>query len=383
MQFRRSGPSDERRRRVFRDEMLATDDPDSEASENSRSSGDESDGRVYSDAALAQRQAPLTSLLPQRSLTLIALFLGGGLGIAGIELLYARLFIGLPESFQASLAAFDLTARGNIADWFAALTLFTGAFLSALVYLIRRHRLDDYRGRYRIWQWAAVCFVIGSLDAATSVHAILRPSMIELTGTTLLGDGAIWCAILVGVALAICFIRLAIEIKGSRLTTMFLVLSAGSYVGFVVVNYSSALNVTELVQVIVSSATLLAGHFCLVYSIALYGRHVYQEAQGTRRASRTKPRVKKKTTSVARSKPSRREQTAGAKSVRVDSAHEKSTVDARDDAVPTISKRSIKKTVSAAEEDAPEDSSRPMSKAERRRLRKLQRRQQRNGAHDE
>ncbi len=378
MQFRKSGQGDERRRRVFRDEMIATPDREGTQADDSRQSRDDADGRVYPDAASAQRQAPLTSLLPQRALTLVLLFLGGGLAIAGIELLYARLLVGLPEPFRESLAVFDLTARGNIANWFASLPLVIGAVTSLLVYLIRRHRIDDYRGRYRMWQWATACFMIGSFDAATGAHAIFQPAMIQLTGTTLLGDGAIWSVLLIGLAVAACLIRLAIEVKASRLATSFLWLAAGSYVGFIVTSFHPALGAAELARVIASSATLLAGHFCLVYAVALYGRHVYQEAQGTRRATRIKPVVAEPSApKKARGPLSRRAEVVGSKNVRVDSAHEKPTADSTPAAVPSIAKSSIQKTVSAPAEPAAVGGPRPMSKAEKRRLRKLQRRQNR------
>ncbi len=383
MKFRRSGQSDERRRRVFRDEMLAGSDEDSNERQASQPARDEADGRVYSDAALAQRQASLTSLLPQRALTLVALFLGGGLAIAGIELFYTHIFIHLPEPFHASLTAFDLTARGNIADWLASLILATGALTSSLVYVIRRHRLDDYRGRYRMWQWATACFMAASFDAATGVHAILRPTMIQLTGNSLVGDGSVWSTLLVGMALAACCIRLAIEVRGSRLTTTFLCLAAGSYVGFVATTYHPFLDATPLARVVASSATLLAGHFLLVYSVALYGRHVYQEAQGTRRAGRTKPVILPEERPAATNvKVGKRDRIAGAKAVRLDSAHEKPKSQTAPSPVPTISKKSIKKTVAATVEEESLDSDRPMSKAERRRLRKLERRQRRQEMDD-
>ena len=381
MQFRRSGQGDERRRRVFRDEMLAPTDQNGKESAESRRARDEADGRVYSDAALAQRQAPLTSLLPQRVPTFLALFLGGGLAITGIEFLYARFFVGLPEPFQTALAVFDLTARGNIADWFASLIFVVAAIASTLIYAIRRHRLDDYRGRYRVWQWAAVCFVIGSFDAATGAHAILRPAMIQLTGTTWIGDGAVWSVLLVGLALASCLIRLAIEVRAARLALAFLCLSAGAYIGFVVVTFHSQLAMPEQVRVIAGSATLLAGHFCLLYSLALYGRYVYQEAQGTRRAGRAKPVVSSPSEAEQGDGVKRRRKSANkSKTLRVDATHKKPTTESVPENVPTISKKSVQTTAASSSGDASGEEGRPMSKAERRRLRKLERRQQRQAA---
>ncbi len=379
MQFRQNGQGDERRRRVFRDEMLSATGPDGAETSDTNQGRDEADGRIYPDAASAQRQPPLTSLLPQRALTLVALFFGGGLAIAGIELLYARLFVGLAAPFQNSLAVLDLTGRGNVASWFASLTFIIGAITSTLIYLIRRHRLDDYSGHYRMWQSATVCFIVASFDATTGAHAILQPAMIQLTGKSLHGDGSIWSLLLIGLVVAACLIRLAIEVRSSRVAIAFLCLSVSSYIGFIVTNFLPALATLDLARVVVSSTTLLSGHFCLVYSIALYGRHVYQEAQGTRRASRTKPVVKEVSEPKKARAASRRQAGSGTKNVRVDAAHEKPTTAPEPAAVPAISKATVQKTVSPANVQASADSNRNMSKAERRRLRKLDRREQREG----
>ncbi|MBI2481302.1 MAG: hypothetical protein HYV60_22470 [Planctomycetia bacterium] len=213
--------------------------------------------------------------------------------------------------------------------------------------------------------------------------------MIQLTGKTLLGDGAIWSFLLVGIAVAVCLVRLAMEVRGSRIATTFLALSAGSYLGFLVTHFHPALSALDLARVVASSATLLSGHLCLVYSVALYGRHVYQEAQGTRRAGRTKPVVTEETEPKTPRAASRRQAVVGTKNVRVDAAHEKPahgkpdhekpTTEPAPAAVPTITKQSVQKPVNAAAVQDSTDSSREMSKAERRRLRKLDRRERRQG----
>lgn len=95
--------------------MLAASNEDGAASSESLKTGDDVDGRTYSDAAAAQRQPSLTSLLPQRSLTLVALFVLGGIAITGIELLYTKFFIGLPDQFRDSLAVLDVASRGSVA----------------------------------------------------------------------------------------------------------------------------------------------------------------------------------------------------------------------------------------------------------------------------
>ena len=41
---------------------------------------------------------------------------------------------------------------------------------AVLIYTLRRHRLDDYGGRYRLWLWAAACWFVMSMDEACTLH---------------------------------------------------------------------------------------------------------------------------------------------------------------------------------------------------------------------
>ena len=76
--------------------------------------------------------------------------------------------------------------------WFSSMTLAMAAMVAVLVYTVRRHRKDDYQGRYRVWLWAAACFMLMSLDETASLHEGFKEMMTLLTGSAIFGDGSIW-----------------------------------------------------------------------------------------------------------------------------------------------------------------------------------------------
>ena len=92
----------------------------------------------------------------------------------------------------AQLAALDIAAKGSLACWFSSLLLLAAAVMAMLVYAVRRHRTDDYQGRYRVWLWAAGCWLLMATDQAASLREAFQAAMIALTGTPLLGDGTLW-----------------------------------------------------------------------------------------------------------------------------------------------------------------------------------------------
>jgi hypothetical protein len=357
------------------DEQLTVPETADEVRDGDAVKRDGQQVKLYSEAALTNRQPPLTNVIPKRALTLLGFLVAGSLAIAAIEALYSRVYVNLPEGLQIPLTALDVGARGSLAAWFSGMTLFTASLLAVLVFTIRRHRLDDYRGRYRIWLWAALVLLIASLDATTGLHAVFYPVLTELTGTPLLGDGTIWGVVVVGVLFGLFLIRMVFEILSARLATCFLVLACSAYVAAAAFKFQPSLSGSDSLSVIVASTTLLAAHFCLLYCVTLYGRHVYMEAQRgiPARESRGKQTEKKKKETTRGTTTKQQRAAASQKKVRIDSAHETRR------SSPAVDKQPARQLEEADDPSGAEESGPAISKAERRRLRKQQRRQKRKG----
>ena len=46
------------------------------------------------------------------------------------------------------------------------------AFFSAIIVQFRRHRIDDYRGEYRVWYYFVVALILASINASIGGHQI-------------------------------------------------------------------------------------------------------------------------------------------------------------------------------------------------------------------
>src|SRR5436305_8774563 len=104
MDFRRSGPLDERRRRVLMDEIASPADADNPEAASTSARGPV---RAYHEAVLSQRQPKVTDLLPVRPLWVIALLMFGLAGIAAVEAIHVHIAAIQFDGAAAHLAALD------------------------------------------------------------------------------------------------------------------------------------------------------------------------------------------------------------------------------------------------------------------------------------
>ena len=148
------------------------------------------------------------------------LFVVGLLMVAGMEALYA---------WMPNLAAFDLDGEGSLAVWFSSTVLLSSSLAAVLVYSVRRHRKDDYQGHYRVWLWAALCWLLLSVDETAGLHEGFKEMMTLVTGTRLLGDGSMWWVIAYFFLLGGVGIRLLIDMRRCRLSTASMAMVAVGY----------------------------------------------------------------------------------------------------------------------------------------------------------
>jgi len=132
------------------------------------------------------------------SLAIIAILLPvGGATIAGAsEMLFGqRLFVG-GGRFTRTLALLgDLVdARGSatLQVWLAEVYLLLAAVVALVVRQMRRHRRDDYKGRFRAWGWMATLLVITACAGVMPLGRLVGMAMMEATGIAFGPDGLGW-----------------------------------------------------------------------------------------------------------------------------------------------------------------------------------------------
>ena len=180
MDFRRSGQLDERRRRVLMDEIATPADADNP---KPPAAGGSAKGpwRAYHETVLTHRQPKVTDLLPVRPLWVVVCLV---LGLGRHRRHRSDSCADRDAQTVAdagTLTALDARHRGSLDDWYASAMLTGSArhWLS-LIFGIRSHRVDDYRGRYRVWLTAAAALLWLSLDAATGIHEAVGMALYHL-----------------------------------------------------------------------------------------------------------------------------------------------------------------------------------------------------------
>ncbi|MEX2119766.1 MAG: hypothetical protein WD847_09240 [Pirellulales bacterium] len=286
MQFR-SGQLDDRRRRVLTDEVIGSSVAAGEPSSAGRGSAGSGGARLrrthhsrtYSEAAM-ERQPRITDLIPRKHTTFVLLFLASLTVVAGLEALYAWMPTVAHMSTDGRVAAFDLDGEGGLCCWFSSLTLALASLVALLVYTIRRHKSDDYHGRYRIWLWAALCWMTMSMDEGGSLHEGFKEMMAHLTGRRVFGDGSIWWVGPYLVVLGVVGIRLLLDMRPCRSSVAAFLATACCYATAVLAQLEIVMAESGARGIMLEEGCEMVGNLCLVLAMALHARYVILDAQG-------------------------------------------------------------------------------------------------------
>lgn len=348
--------------------------------------GENSDAMTknYSNEALAENQPLVTDLLPKRAWWVSLLLLLAIGTIAGLQYLYQHLDVWGKTIGREKLAALDVTQSGSIAAWYGSLLLLMAAVGSLLIYSLRRYKIDDYRGRYRIWLWATASLLIACLAVATPLHQLVSGLFTHLTGTILFGNAAFWWISAYAIVFGTLLLRMLIEVRHSRVAFASLSLAAAGYV--VAVGVELKLIVPEggiQTTTVQSTATLLA-HLGVSFAVGIYARYVFLDSQGLL------PVRVKKIKEEALEEDEEQEEIATSttspykRQLRVDTSHTPSTSTSSSTtrrsnlATSSPSKPLVSRSVvpaSTPADEPSEETPRRLTKAQRKRLRKLKRQQ--------
>lgn len=287
MQILRHGQHGDRRRRLISEEAMSASTPNSDApagrASSTRSSAKASArkraaGAPYGNAWLGA-QPRLTDLVPKRYSTLGLLVLAALGMIAGLEMLYVWM-PKLAAMTHGHLAALDLAGEGGLAMWFSSALLAASSTVALVVYSVRRHRLDDYHARYRVWLWAAGCWLLMSIDEGGSLHEGFADFMSSVTGHRLIGDGSLYWVGAYVLLLGTVGLRLMLEMRPCLSSRAALCAAAGAYATAVVAQLELVMPHSGVRGVMVEEGCEMLGDLLLLVSMTLHARYVILEAQG-------------------------------------------------------------------------------------------------------
>lgn len=285
MQLPRRGQLDDRRRRVLTDEVIGGNAPATEtaapaAGRSSSKRRRAAPAPLYGDDSLTDRQPRVTDLVPRRFLMVLLPLVAGLLLVAALETAYAWLPELAALASSGELVAFDLAAEGSLGSWFSSTTLLLASLAAVMVYAVRRHRQDDYHGRYRVWLWAAALWLLMSIDESASLHEGFQELMSAFTGQRGWGDGALWSIAGYGLLLLAIGTRLVLDMRGCRASTTTFVLAIASYAAAVAVKQRLVPGLYGARAVMVKEGCEMVGNVWLLWAMLLHARYVVLEAEG-------------------------------------------------------------------------------------------------------
>ncbi len=285
MDERRIAASNQRRRRVLKDEPAPPDGDVTEAPVTRRARAGSRGTRTYSESALAENQPRITDLIPHRRWVQVATLGVLILAIAGLGAVQAALPEWQTRVGVEAATLMNPDSPGSLSRWLSSAMLGWAGILSLIVYSLRRHKTDDYHAGYRIWSLVALALFAASMMTSTGVHHLVFDSVQIVAeylapGTSLAKYARQLCWAGMGILGLIFLAKLAMEIASSRPSLIALLSGATIYFVSAIVpgTWKSPVG-TNYVSVF-STSLRLVGDLSILLSIMVYGRHVYLEAQG-------------------------------------------------------------------------------------------------------
>ncbi|GAA5508285.1 hypothetical protein Rcae01_03751 [Novipirellula caenicola] len=110
----------------------------------------------------------------------------------------------------------------SLGRWVICVLLAGSAGASLLIYQVRRYRVDDYTGQYRLWRLVLIAMFIASINSLVSLVDWAGALLDLAIGERVALSGSDWLSIVITIGGAVLALRLTAEVRRSRwaLTTM-------------------------------------------------------------------------------------------------------------------------------------------------------------------
>ena len=178
----------------------------------------------------------------------------------------------------------DVTRPGSLGAWFSTTTLLALAAAGTMIYHLRSHRIDDYRGSYRLWAWLSLVWFVSSIDATTHFSVTIGGQVSALVDLPMsispVGRAVVCCY---GVPALYLGYLLARETVESRMAAALLGLATLCYGAHLIPAPIESVSVPLRSHVAAALPLLLVlGHWLVLSAVAFYARAIGREMAGIR-----------------------------------------------------------------------------------------------------
>ncbi len=266
-----------RRRRVLNEEVLSAGN---NAARTAESTFEPGDTPRYGAGANIENHPQVTSFVPRRFRTLCLIaFCGLAAGtLAVLAAHYAEPLSKLTQVITPEEIT-EVFATRLVAWTSAAMLLLTAAY-TRLIFSLRRHRVDDYRGRYRVWRTAGWAAIFLSINAVLSAHVLVARYLGSLVDWQMLPASAGWWLVPAALLGGWLLIKLIVDAAECRtaLTTYLLAITCLTVAGVHSAGWSPAW--AAHFPGLLSQSLPLAGYTLLLVGSLLFARYVILDVQG-------------------------------------------------------------------------------------------------------
>lgn len=243
--------------------------------------------RLYTIAAERRHQRKTTDLIPKRRLAYTYTVVAFLLALVGLNLLAIYSPNWVAAIGNEGVKAFAIWGPGTLAGWVATVCWAMASATCMQIFVIRRHRNDDYVGTYRVWGWMAIVCLVGSLVCNVNAAAVLANLIAALTSISI-SDPNWLPAAMVGILSSLIAIRVLLEVRCSYGTIAWVVLAwtAVNTASLVNVMGSSGDGATSQLADGSLSSDLWVGNAMLILAVGVlmstvtYARFVFLRANG-------------------------------------------------------------------------------------------------------
>ncbi len=176
--------------------------------------------------------------------------------------------------------AFDAGHPRSIAAWLSSQLWLLCLAATVLTFQLRRHKLDDYNGEYRLWFWLVLTCLVASVDATTNITKLFALALDHWTQSNLGWSGPAVVDATLAVLIGMLGLRMCTELKSVPLSLLLWLTGLVAWAG------SAALARPELtlemsapIRYWLTASLWLAGLTLVWLSALTFLRSVYVEAQ--------------------------------------------------------------------------------------------------------
>ncbi len=278
----------DRRRRLIRDAFNAEVETAAVGKVRTRRSDAESDEEVlprrgagYSQDVRRECQQRLVQLIPVRRRAYLSAIAISCLIPAILLIAHYAIFV-YPSRWQTHPMALLLYASHprSMCSWLSGQLWLMCLISTVLTFRLRRHKLDDYDGEYRLWFWLISTCLLGSLDSTSHVIELFGNSLDRWSQLNLGWSGNAVVQSTAATLIGMLGLRLCTELKVVPASLIFWLLGLVAWAGSAALSQAMLkIDLSPAFREWLRASLWIGGLTCVWLASLSYLRYVYIEAQ--------------------------------------------------------------------------------------------------------